>query len=116
MIPLPQALDGDFSEENRNKCHVATSPLIQAVENLSTFANNPEFASIPAQISHEVGVRGICVQDVAFFILEIIGKTIKICFISSQPNLKCTFVQRQEGKVFVMYWCMQFPEKQCPSR
>jgi hypothetical protein len=60
VVPLPQALDGDFSEENRNKCHVATSPLIQAVENLSTFANNPEFASIPAQISHEVGVQGGC--------------------------------------------------------
>ncbi|KAG7522077.1 talin-2 isoform X1 [Solea senegalensis] len=47
------ALDGDFSEENRNKCRVATAPLLGAVENLSTFANNPEFASIPAQISNE---------------------------------------------------------------
>lgn len=49
-----QALDGDFSVENRNRCLVATAPLLEAVENLSTFANNPEFASIPAQISHEV--------------------------------------------------------------
>uniref|UniRef100_A0A3Q1EKJ5 Talin 2b n=1 Tax=Acanthochromis polyacanthus TaxID=80966 RepID=A0A3Q1EKJ5_9TELE len=47
------ALDGDFSEENRNRCRVATTPLLEAVENLSTFANNPEFASIPAQISNE---------------------------------------------------------------
>ncbi|KAE8296300.1 Talin-2 [Larimichthys crocea] len=47
------ALDGDFSEENRNKCRVATTPLLEAVENLSAFANNPEFASIPAQISNE---------------------------------------------------------------
>ncbi|XP_069564752.1 talin-2 isoform X1 [Brachyistius frenatus] len=47
------ALDGDFSEENRNRCRVATNPLLEAVENLSTFANNPEFASIPAQISNE---------------------------------------------------------------
>ncbi|XP_034541108.1 talin-2 isoform X1 [Notolabrus celidotus] len=46
-------LDGDFSEENRNRCRVATTPLLEAVENLSTFANNPEFASIPAQISNE---------------------------------------------------------------
>ncbi|XP_028304663.1 talin-2 isoform X2 [Gouania willdenowi] len=47
------ALDGDFSEENRTRCRVATTPLLEAVENLSTFANNPEFASIPAQISSE---------------------------------------------------------------
>ncbi|XP_035521121.1 talin-2 isoform X1 [Morone saxatilis] len=47
------ALDGDFSEDNRNRCRVATTPLLEAVENLSTFANNPEFASIPAQISNE---------------------------------------------------------------
>ncbi|XP_062246016.1 talin-2 isoform X2 [Platichthys flesus] len=46
-------LDGDFSEDNRNRCHVATTPLLEAVENLSTFASNPEFASIPAQISNE---------------------------------------------------------------
>ncbi|XP_071059614.1 talin-2 isoform X2 [Pseudochaenichthys georgianus] len=45
--------DGDFSEDNRNRCRVATNPLLEAVENLSTFSNNPEFASIPAQISHE---------------------------------------------------------------
>lgn len=54
ILPL-QALDGDFSDENRNKCRVATAPLIEAVENLTTFASNPEFASVPAQISHEVG-------------------------------------------------------------
>lgn len=52
--PFSQALDGDFSDENREKCRVATAPLIQAVENLATFASNPEFASIPAQISNEV--------------------------------------------------------------
>lgn len=54
-LSLPsQALDGDFSEENRNRCRVATAPLIEAVENLTTFASNPEFASVPAQISSEV--------------------------------------------------------------
>lgn len=52
-----QALDGDFSEENRNRCRVATAPLLEAVENLSTFASNPEFASIPAQISNEVFIQ-----------------------------------------------------------
>lgn len=51
-----QGSDADFSEENRNRCRVATTPLLEAVENLSTFANNPEFASIPAQISNEVFV------------------------------------------------------------
>ncbi|MEQ2197543.1 hypothetical protein XENOCAPTIV_031017 [Xenoophorus captivus] len=49
-----KALDGDFSEENRNRCRVATAPLIEAVENLTTFASNPEFASVPAKISNEV--------------------------------------------------------------
>ncbi|XP_070767330.1 talin-2a [Enoplosus armatus] len=53
LVKTIKALDGDFSEENRNKCRVATAPLIEAVENLTTFASNPEFASIPAQISHE---------------------------------------------------------------
>uniref|UniRef100_A0A7N8XWL5 Talin 2 n=1 Tax=Mastacembelus armatus TaxID=205130 RepID=A0A7N8XWL5_9TELE len=53
LVKTIKALDGDFSEENRNKCRVATTPLLEAVENLSTFANNPEFASIPAQISIE---------------------------------------------------------------
>ncbi|XP_073922221.1 talin-2 isoform X5 [Castor canadensis] len=48
-----QALDGDFSEDNRNKCRIATAPLIEAVENLTAFASNPEFVSIPAQISSE---------------------------------------------------------------
>ncbi|XP_060896850.1 talin-2a isoform X1 [Labrus mixtus] len=53
LVKTIKALDGDFSEENRSKCRVATAPLIEAVENLTTFASNPEFASIPAQISHE---------------------------------------------------------------
>ncbi|XP_029135114.1 talin-2a [Labrus bergylta] len=53
LVKTIKALDGDFSEENRSKCSVATAPLIEAVENLTTFASNPEFASIPAQISHE---------------------------------------------------------------
>ncbi|XP_041639132.1 talin-2a isoform X3 [Cheilinus undulatus] len=53
LVKTIKALDGDFSEENRNKCRVATAPLIEAVENLTTFASNPEFASVPAQISNE---------------------------------------------------------------
>lgn len=57
-----QALDGDFSEENRNRCRVATAPLIEAVENLTAFASNPEFASVPAQISSEVRLCPVLVS------------------------------------------------------
>uniref|UniRef100_A0A671NUD1 Talin-2-like n=1 Tax=Sinocyclocheilus anshuiensis TaxID=1608454 RepID=A0A671NUD1_9TELE len=53
LVKTIKALDGDFSDENRERCRVATTPLIEAVDNLSTFASNPEFASIAAQISHE---------------------------------------------------------------
>uniref|UniRef100_A0A7N6BNP5 Talin 2a n=1 Tax=Anabas testudineus TaxID=64144 RepID=A0A7N6BNP5_ANATE len=53
LVKTIKALDGDFSDENRNRCRVATAPLIEAVENLTTFASNPEFASVPAQISSE---------------------------------------------------------------
>lgn len=49
-----QALDGAFNQENREKCRAATGPLIEAVDNLTAFASNPEFASIPARISDEV--------------------------------------------------------------
>ncbi|ROJ33185.1 Talin-2 [Anabarilius grahami] len=53
LVKTIKALDGDFSEENREKCRVATAPLIEAVDNLTTFASNPEFASVPPQISKE---------------------------------------------------------------
>ncbi|XP_012931635.1 talin-2 isoform X1 [Heterocephalus glaber] len=53
LVKTIKALDGDFSEDNRNKCRLATAPLIEAVENLTAFASNPEFVSIPAQISSE---------------------------------------------------------------
>ncbi|XP_029288852.1 talin-2 isoform X4 [Cottoperca gobio] len=53
LVKTIKGSDGDFSDDNRNRCRVATTPLLEAVENLSTFSNNPEFASIPAQISNE---------------------------------------------------------------
>ncbi|KAM3927462.1 talin-2 isoform 1-T1 [Leptodactylus fuscus] len=53
LVKTIKTLDGDFSDDNREKCSKATSPLISAVENLTAFASNPEFASIPAQISSE---------------------------------------------------------------
>ena len=48
---LFQSLDSDFSDENRYQCAEASKPLIAAVESLTTFASNPEFASVPAKIS-----------------------------------------------------------------
>ncbi|XP_053526028.1 talin-2 isoform X2 [Artibeus jamaicensis] len=53
LVKTIKALDGDFSEDNRTKCRIATAPLIEAVENLTAFASNPEFVSVPAQISSE---------------------------------------------------------------
>uniref|UniRef100_H3ANX1 Talin 1 n=1 Tax=Latimeria chalumnae TaxID=7897 RepID=H3ANX1_LATCH len=53
LVKTIKALDGAFNEENREKCRAATVPLIEAVDNLTAFASNPEFASIPAQISPE---------------------------------------------------------------
>lgn len=53
-----QALDGAFTEENRAQCRAATAPLLEAVDNLSAFASNPEFSSVPAQISPEVRQHG----------------------------------------------------------
>ncbi|XP_075064461.1 talin-2 isoform X1 [Mixophyes fleayi] len=53
LVKTIKTLDGDFSDDNRDKCSTATAPLISAVENLTAFASNPEFASIPAQISTE---------------------------------------------------------------
>lgn len=55
LSPAHQALDGAFNEENRERCRAATAPLIEAVDNLTAFASNPEFATVPAQISPEVG-------------------------------------------------------------
>jgi len=51
LVKEIKALDQDYSQENRDNCAAATQPLIEAVENLCTFANSPDFASIPAKIS-----------------------------------------------------------------
>ncbi|XP_061732847.1 talin-1 isoform X2 [Nerophis ophidion] len=53
LVKSIKALDGAFNQENRERCRAATGPLIEAVDNLTAFASNPEFASIPAQISPE---------------------------------------------------------------
>ncbi|XP_036593541.1 talin-1 isoform X2 [Trichosurus vulpecula] len=53
LVKTIKALDGAFTEENRAQCRAATAPLLEAVDNLTAFAANPEFSSIPAQISPE---------------------------------------------------------------
>ncbi|XP_039224923.1 talin-1 isoform X5 [Crotalus tigris] len=53
LVKTIKALDGAFTPDNRERCREATAPLIEAVENLTAFASNPEFATIPAQISPE---------------------------------------------------------------
>ena len=45
---------GDMSPENRQLCGEATEPLLEAVDNLVTYASSPEFASVPAKISSQV--------------------------------------------------------------
>lgn len=47
------ALDQDYNDRNRESCANATKPLIEAVDNLCTFANSPEFATVPAKISSD---------------------------------------------------------------
>ncbi|XP_077202774.1 talin-1 isoform X2 [Paroedura picta] len=53
LVKTIKALDGAFTPENRECCHEATTPLLEAVDNLTAFASNPEFATVPAQISPE---------------------------------------------------------------
>ncbi|RUS77310.1 hypothetical protein EGW08_014937, partial [Elysia chlorotica] len=51
LVKAIKALDQDFTDENRQKCAEAAKPLIRAVDELTTFASSPEFASKPAKVS-----------------------------------------------------------------
>ncbi|XP_060823357.1 talin isoform X1 [Bombus pascuorum] len=51
LVKEIKALDQNYSEANKAKCAEATRPLLEAVDNLCTFAGSPEFASQPAKIS-----------------------------------------------------------------
>ncbi|ESO89699.1 hypothetical protein LOTGIDRAFT_218488 [Lottia gigantea] len=51
LVKAIKALDQDFTDQNRQKCAEAARPLVEAVEELTTFASSPEFASKPAKIS-----------------------------------------------------------------
>lgn len=46
-------MDTDFTEDNKRQCAQITQPLLQALDNLSSFVANPEFAGVPARISHD---------------------------------------------------------------
>ncbi len=51
LVKSIKALDGNFSDENRQRCAASTKPLLEAVENLVSFASSPEFSSVPAKIT-----------------------------------------------------------------
>ncbi|KAK3096284.1 hypothetical protein FSP39_025308 [Pinctada imbricata] len=51
LVKAIKALDSEFTEENRRRCAEAAKPLTDAVDELTTFASSPEFASMPAKIS-----------------------------------------------------------------
>lgn len=51
LVKEIKALDQDYSDANRLSTSRATKPLLEAVENLCTFASSSEFASQPAKIS-----------------------------------------------------------------
>ncbi|XP_053387301.1 talin-1-like [Mercenaria mercenaria] len=51
LVKAIKALDSNFTEENRQKCAEAAKPLVDAVDELTTFASSPEFASKQAKIS-----------------------------------------------------------------
>lgn len=56
LVKAIKALDSEFSEENRIRCAEAAKPLTDAVEELTTFASSPEFASMPAKISPQAKI------------------------------------------------------------
>ncbi|XP_023231887.1 talin-2-like isoform X2 [Centruroides sculpturatus] len=51
LVKEIKILDQEPTEIHRQNTAYATAPLIEAVENLTTFASSPEFASAPAKIS-----------------------------------------------------------------
>lgn len=54
LVKKIKALDQENNEVNRQNCDIATRPLVEAVENLTTFASSAEFVTIPAKISSQV--------------------------------------------------------------
>ncbi|GFT39672.1 talin-2 [Nephila pilipes] len=56
LVKEIKALDQEPTEKNRQNTSAAIKPLVEAVENLTTFASSPEFASVPAKISAKAKV------------------------------------------------------------
>nr|XP_037279500.1 talin-2-like isoform X2 [Rhipicephalus microplus] len=56
LVKEIKMLDQEPSDANRQRCGEATRPLIDAVDSLTTFASSPEFAGVPAKISHKARV------------------------------------------------------------
>ena len=54
MFGQIQVYASNMTPENCDNCAVATEPLLEAVDNLVTYASSPEFASVPARISTQV--------------------------------------------------------------
>jgi len=63
-------LDSNYNEANRATCSNATRPLIEAVDNLCQFAGSPEFASLPAKISHEGREAQAPILDSGYYIID----------------------------------------------
>lgn len=57
-------LDSALTQENRQACTVASKPLLDAVNELTTFARSPEFLSVPAKISLKVELPSIITINV----------------------------------------------------
>ncbi|KAL0267697.1 UNVERIFIED_CONTAM: hypothetical protein PYX00_009891 [Menopon gallinae] len=51
LVKEIKILDQNYSETNRENTGRATKPLLEAVDNLCTFASSPEFVTQPAKIS-----------------------------------------------------------------
>ncbi|XP_047132289.1 talin-2 isoform X2 [Hydra vulgaris] len=51
LVKFIKVYASSMTPENRNNCASATEPLLEAVNNLVTYASSPEFASVPAKIS-----------------------------------------------------------------
>ncbi|GIY58861.1 talin-2 [Caerostris extrusa] len=70
LVKEIKALDQEPTEKNRQNTSAAIKPLVEAVENLTTFASSAEFASVPAKISAKAKVSqepitsaGKCIID-----------------------------------------------------
>ncbi|GFY46974.1 talin-2 [Trichonephila inaurata madagascariensis] len=56
LVKEIKALDQEPTDKNRQNTSAAIKPLVEAVENLTTFASSAEFASVPAKISAKAKV------------------------------------------------------------